>query len=126
MALAYEAANKPPAVLQNPASTESGAVTTPTPHSSVVNIPTVIIGVTASVTKSKSFHGNIEIKASAAKLRLVHVAEEIIAVLAADPNADLKITLEIQATFPTGAQDNIKRAVSENSKALGFRNADWE
>lgn len=126
VALAYEAANKPPAVLQNPASTGSGAVTTPTPHSSVVNIPTVIAGVAASVTKSKSFHGNIEIKASAAKLRLVHVAEEIIAVLATDPNADLKITLEIQATFPTGATDNIKRAVSENSKTLGFRNADWE
>lgn len=76
--------------------------------------------------KAKSFHGNVAINASAAKMRLVQVAEEIIAVLAADPNADVKVTVEIQASFPDGAQDQTKRAVSENAKTLGFKNADWE
>ena len=59
-------------------------------------------------------------------MRLAEVAEEIIAMLAADPNADVKITLEIQAAFPSGASDQTKRAVTENAKTLGFRNADWE
>jgi hypothetical protein len=54
------------------------------------------------------------------------VAEEIISVLAADPNAEIEITLEISAEFPTGASDQIKRAVSENATALGFKTKVWE
>ncbi len=76
--------------------------------------------------KSRVFHGNVAINVSTAKMRLVQVAEEIIAVLAADPNADVKVTLEIQANFPSGASDQTKRAVTENAKTLNFKNADWE
>jgi uncharacterized protein len=72
------------------------------------------------------FYGNVDISASTAKMRMVEVAEEIIAVLAADPNADVKVTLEIQVGFPSGASDQTKRAVTENAKTLGFKNADWE
>ena len=77
-------------------------------------------------SKAKSFHGNVSINASAAKMRLVQIAEEIIAVLAADPNAEVKVSVEIQAHFPNGALDQTKRAVSENAKTLGFNNAEWE
>ena len=42
------------------------------------------------------------------------------------PNADVEVSVEIQANFPNGAQDQTKRAVSENAKILGFKNADWE
>ena len=59
-------------------------------------------------------------------MRLVQVAEEIIAVLAADPNADVKVTLEIQVSFPSGVADQTKRAVTENARTLNFKNADWE
>lgn len=76
--------------------------------------------------KPKSFHGSIQIKPSAAKMKLVQVAEEIISILAGDPNANLEITLEINAEFPTGASDQIKRAVSENATALGFKTKVWE
>jgi predicted AAA+ superfamily ATPase len=76
--------------------------------------------------KAKSFHGHVTMNATTAKMRLVQVAEEIIGVLAADPNAEVKISVEIQANFPNGAQDQTKRAVSENAKTLGFKNADWE
>ena len=61
-----------------------------------------------------------------AKMKLVQVAEEIIALLAVDPNAEVKVSLEIQATFPNGVQDQTKRAVSENSKTLGFNLQEWE
>ncbi len=56
----------------------------------------------------------------------MQIAEEIIAVLAADPNAEVKVSVEIQAHFPNGALDQTKRAVSENAKTLGFNNAEWE
>ena len=59
-------------------------------------------------------------------MRLLQVAEEIIATLAADPNAEVQVSVEIQANFPNGARDQTKRAVSENAKTLGFKNADWE
>lgn len=80
----------------------------------------------APTPKHRAFHGNVAINASTARVRLVQVAEEIIAVLVADPNADIKITLEIQVGFPSGASDQTKRAVTENAKMLGFKNADWE
>ncbi len=76
--------------------------------------------------KPHAFHGNIVINASTAKMRLVQVAEEIIAVLAADPNAEVKVTVEIQVNFPNGASDQTRRAVAENARTLGFKNADWE
>ncbi len=76
--------------------------------------------------KAKSFHGSIQIAPSAAKLRLVEVAEEIISVLASDPNASLNITLEVNAEFPSGVPDQTKRAVSENATSLGFKTKSWE
>ena len=77
-------------------------------------------------TRPHAFHGNVAINASTAKVRLVQVAEEIISVLAADPNADVKVSVEIQVNFPNGASDQTKRAVTENARTLGFKNADWE
>jgi hypothetical protein len=59
-------------------------------------------------------------------MRMVEVAEEVIAVIAADPNADVKVSVEIQVRFPSGASDQTKRAVTENARSLNFKNADWE
>jgi hypothetical protein len=76
--------------------------------------------------KLHAFHGNVAINASTAKMRMVEVAEEIIAVLAADPNAEVNVVVEIQANFPSGVSDQTKRAVTENARTLNFKNADWE
>jgi hypothetical protein len=59
-------------------------------------------------------------------MNLVSVAEEIISLLASDPNAVLDITLEINADFPHGASDQLKRAISENATSLGFKTKVWE
>jgi predicted AAA+ superfamily ATPase len=80
----------------------------------------------AAPTKAKSFVGSADVSPAAAKMRLVQIAEEIIAVLAADPNANIKVRVEIQADFAHGAQDQTKRAVSENAKTLNFGTAEWE
>lgn len=76
--------------------------------------------------KAKSFVGSIDVPPSTAKMRLIQIAEEIIAVLAADPNAEVSVRIELQATFPNGALDQTKRAVSENCKTLGFHTSEWE
>jgi uncharacterized protein len=88
-------------------------------------IPPVSLPEPASV-RSRAFHGNVVINASTAKMRMVELAEEIIAVLAADPNAEVKVSVEIQVNFPSGVSDQTKRAVTENALALSFKNADWE
>lgn len=76
--------------------------------------------------RARSFHGSVPILPSGAKVRLVDVANEIISILASDPNAKLEITLEINAEYPGGVSDQIKRAVSENATSLGFKTKSWE
>jgi predicted AAA+ superfamily ATPase len=76
--------------------------------------------------KMKSFHGSVDVSASLAKSRLVALADEVIQLLASDPNATVRITVEIDAEFPNGASDTIKRGVSENAMSLGFNTKDWE
>jgi len=68
----------------------------------------------------------LEVNTSIAKMRLVTIAEEIISILAADPDAEAKVCLEIEAKSPNGADDQIKGAVAENARTLGFTNTDWE
>jgi hypothetical protein len=68
----------------------------------------------------------VEVNAATAKIRLVQLAEEVISNVASDPQAELKITVEIDADFPNGSSDQIKPAVSENAKSLGFKTWTWE
>lgn len=76
--------------------------------------------------KARTFYGSADVTPATAKMRLVQIAEEVIAVLAADPNAEVKVTIEISAEFSQGASDQVKRAVSENASSLGFKSKTWE
>ncbi len=76
--------------------------------------------------RATSFRGSVEVNATLAKSRLNTIADEVIALLASDPNATIRITLEIEAEFPNGASDTIKRGVTENAISLGFKTRDWE
>lgn len=73
-----------------------------------------------------TFIGTVNINAATAKLRLVEITDEIINQLISDPQATVRITLEINAHFPDGVTDTVKRAVSENANHLGFKNKTWE
>lgn len=88
-----------------------GLVTPPPPSNSV---------------KPKAFFATAEIPTATAKMRLVQLADEIVAVLCSDPNASVRLVVEIAAEFPDGVSDTVKRAVSENARSLGFKSADWE
>jgi predicted AAA+ superfamily ATPase len=80
----------------------------------------------SQAAKAKSFFGSVDVNATTAKMKLVSIAEEIISVLAADPNASVQVTLEISAEFPSGASEQTKRTISENATALGFKSKSWE
>ena len=123
-AKAYKASiTKPDLVVVGPTPPGPGP-TSPGPTPPGPKLPGVTLPPAAE--KPKSFHGSITINASTAKMRLITVADEIISLLASDPNATINITVEINAEFPSGASDNIKRAVTENATALGFRTNAWE
>lgn len=123
-AAAQYAATLPPSGAGQGASGSGSGVEPVTPAPPGVTPLAPLPGETSS--QPHAFHGNVAINASTAKMRLVQVAEEIISVLATDPNAEVTVTVEIQASFPNGASDQTKRAVTENSRTLGFKNADWE
>jgi hypothetical protein len=76
--------------------------------------------------KAHNFIGTVEVNASAAKMRLVQIADEIISHLASDPQGTVNVTLEITGEFPNGVSETTKRAVSENATSLGFKNNTWE
>lgn len=76
--------------------------------------------------RAHTFIGTADVKATAAKIKLVELADEIISILASDSHATVKVSVEITAEFPNGVSDQIKRAVSENATNLGFKNKTWE
>lgn len=82
--------------------------------------------VTSQTSNPRSFRGAIDVDSTLAKSRLNLIADEIIAVLSKDPAATVRVTLEIDARFPDGASDAIRRAVSENANSLGFKAKEWE
>jgi hypothetical protein len=81
---------------------------------------------TGATPKVHAFIGTAEVSAATAKMRLVQIAEEIIGVPASDPQGTVKVRVEINAVFPDGVSDQIKRAVSENAISLSFKNKTWE
>jgi uncharacterized protein len=83
-------------------------------------------GTAPTSAKAKSFFGAADIPAATAKMRLVQLADEIVSVLISDPNANIRLTVEISADFSDGASDAVKRAVSENARSLGLKTAEWE
>ena len=72
------------------------------------------------------FHGAVIIPASAARMRFIQVADEIVSLIVQDPHAQLEVSVEIRAEFPEGAPENLRRALSENAASLGFKTKEWE
>lgn len=126
----YEAAElAAQSVIVAPVTPSSNGYTYPSPETSTGGIGEGTANTTYAVgtaTKAHTFIGTAEVSAATAKLRLVQIAEEIISLLASDPQADVHISVEVNANFPAGVSDQIKRAVSENATSLGFKNKTWE
>ena len=76
--------------------------------------------------RPRAYHGSVDVNTTLAKSQLNTIAEEIIALLAADPQATVRVSVEISADFEGGVSDTTKRAVSENATNLSFKSSIWE
>jgi hypothetical protein len=66
------------------------------------------------------------VSARLAKSKLNTIAEVIIALLVADPNANVRVTVEIDADFTEGVKNETKRAVSGNADRRAFKTKNWQ
>ncbi len=74
----------------------------------------------------KRFHGAVPLDALRAGSQAGRVAEEVIAHLAGLHGAKVNVTLEIEAEFPDGFPDAVRRAVTENGRTLNFTDHGFE
>ena len=130
-AAAYEAAHRAPVSQPDPTPSVTPSSPDPIKGDGVSEEPGGMPPAhpTASPTPAdppkKFFSGAADINPATVKMKLQELAEEIILVLASDPTATLKVSVEIDAEFPGGASDPIRRAVSENAKQLRLKRAEW-
>jgi uncharacterized protein len=125
----YKASQRKPATTSPEGAGGSGEAETPASGTGAgaggVDRGKTPVGVSGA-PRSRSFHATVDVAPATAKMRLVQIADEIVAVLGSDPNASVKVVVEISPDFPDGAKDGVKRAVSENARSLGLKSADWE
>lgn len=74
----------------------------------------------------KRFFGNIELDPVRAKYDFGQIADEVLQHFVERADTKVKITIEIQAESATGFNDSVQRTVRENSKALKFKNSEFE
>jgi hypothetical protein len=74
----------------------------------------------------KRFFGTVTVDAQRINRDVGALAAEIIHHLAKLPNAQVKVTVEIQADLPAGVPDDVVRTVSENCRTLKFINHGFE
>jgi len=74
----------------------------------------------------KRFHGTVELDPERVGRDAGRIAEEIITHLAIQKNAKIKVTLEIEAELPQGADDRLVRTVMENARTLRFKSQGFE
>ena len=83
-------------------------------------------GQTASQTLKTQFYGSIELEAIQAKKQFADVVDEVILYFTSRAGVKVKITVDIQAEATAGFDEGVQRTVRENSKALRFKNAEFE
>jgi predicted AAA+ superfamily ATPase len=74
----------------------------------------------------RRFHGTVRLDAARVGRDASRIADEVISHLAGQVGAEVTVTLEIEASLPGGASDQIVRIVTENSRTLKFTNHGFE
>jgi hypothetical protein len=80
----------------------------------------------AAAPSLRRFHGTVRLDAARVGRDASRIADEVIAHLAGQVGAEVTVTLEIEASLPGGASDQIVRTVTENSRTLKFTNHGFE
>ncbi len=74
----------------------------------------------------RRFHGTVRLDAARVGRDASRIADEVIAHLVGQVGAEVTVTLDIEATLPGGASDQIVRTVTENSRTLKFTSHGFE
>ena len=77
-------------------------------------------------TAPKRFYGTVDLDPERVGRDASRIAEEVIAHLSALVGSDVKVTLEIEASLPSGAPEQVVRIVTENSVILKFESHGFE
>lgn len=79
-----------------------------------------------SAEKPNHFFGNVQVDPARISRDVDALAKEVIQHLASLPGAVLKVTVEIQASVPSGVPDGTVRTVGENCRTLKFTSFGFE
>jgi len=74
----------------------------------------------------KRFHGTARLDPTRVGRDASRIADEVIAHLVGQVGAEVTVNIEIEATLPDGASDQIVRTVTENSRTLKFTSHGFE
>ncbi len=74
----------------------------------------------------RRFHGAVELDPLRVNKEVADIVEHVVQHLAALPDADVEVTLEIRADVPGGVPENVVRTVTENARTLKFRDHGFE
>jgi hypothetical protein len=72
------------------------------------------------------FFGSVKVDTTRISRDVASIANEIIQHLAALPDSEVDVTVEIQARVPGGVPENVVRTVSENCRTLKFDSQHFE
>jgi hypothetical protein len=76
--------------------------------------------------KPKRFHGTVQLDSTRVGRDASQIADEVISHLNSLVGAEVRVTLEIDATIPEGATEQVVRTVTENCKSLKFKQQGFE
>lgn len=76
--------------------------------------------------RPKRYHGTVQLRPERVGSDAGQVAEEIVAHLVGLVGADVTVTLEIEASIPSGVPENVVRIVTENGRVLKFNSHGFE
>ena len=114
----------------SPVSTDPGAgtVARPDPGKGLGPGPGVVITPPPSPPKPRlrRYHGTVTLDPARVGRDASRIADEVIAHFAGQVGAAVTVTLEIEATLPDGATDQLVRTVTENSRTLKFASHGFE
>jgi predicted AAA+ superfamily ATPase len=74
----------------------------------------------------RRFHGTVELDSERVGRDASQIADEVISHLNSLVGADVRVTLEIDASIPGGASEQVVRTVTENCKSLKFTQQGFE
>ena len=74
----------------------------------------------------RRFFGTVEIDPDRAGRDMGRVAEEVLQHLTTLPGGKVTVTVDIQAETAAGVSENLRRAIDENCRTLGFRSHGFE